>query len=114
MLSELVTAWHRRLSGPPGFEIYGKTRRETVWRVIAVYPTHRRDRTSRLPLWRGTCITWTAGVIAVGRDFAATLLQEETAHPTSGAQAIEVGGGRIHDAARRAAAGRRPWPVIRR
>ena len=114
MLSELVTAWHRRLSGPPGFEIYGKTRRETVWRVIAVYPTHRRDRTSRLPLWRGTCITWTAGVIAVGRDFAATLLQEETAHPTSGRRPSRWAVGEYMMRRAVLPLGRRPWPVIRR
>ncbi len=105
MLNELLTAWLRRLGGPPCFRIYGKARRESSWRIIAVYGTHRRDADSPWPLWAGTCITWTAEVIAVGWDFAESVLREQAETPASREYPVAVAGGRIGDASRRAAAG---------
>lgn len=74
MISDTIRWW----SGPCAFRVYGKTRRETEWRTIDVYATERRDRTSAWPLWRGTCICWSAEVIAVGWDFAQELLSDPT------------------------------------
>ena len=89
MLNDAVSAWLRRVGGRPGFRVYGRASYEPDWHLIDVYVTGRRDRTSRWPLWAGTCITWTANVIAVGRDFAAQLLREQ------GADDVFVFGGGI-------------------
>src|SRR5262245_39715246 len=105
----ILTHCLRRLGGRPAFRVYGKTRRETAWRVVDVFATHRRDRDSCWPLWRGCCITWTAEVIAVGWDFALEVLREQAAEPASRARPVEVAGGRIRDLARRTAAGAEPW-----
>ena len=105
----LLTHWLRWLGGQPAFRVHGKTRRETEWRVIDVFATHRRNEDSRWPLWRGCCITWTAEVIAVGWDFAAEVLREQAAEPASRARPVEVAGGRIRDPGRRTAAGAEPW-----
>ncbi len=79
MFNRLATFALRHLGGPPCFQIYGKARRESTWRTIDIHATHRRDMSSRWPrfLFRGTCITWTAGVIAVGWDFAEEVLREQ-------------------------------------
>lgn len=105
----LLTHLFRRFSNPCAFRVYGKTRGETAWRVVNVYATHRRDLVGRWPLWRGCCITWTAEVIAIGWDFAYELLREQAAEPASRERPVEVAGGRLHDAARRAAAGAKSW-----
>ena len=62
-----------------------------------------------LPLWRGTCITWTASVIAVGWDFAEEVLREQADVPASRERPVEVAGGRVRDLDRRAASGALPW-----
>jgi hypothetical protein len=110
MFNTLASACFR-LTGPPCFLIHGKGRREKRWRVISAYATHRRDADSRWPagLWRGTCITWTAAVIAVGWDFALEVLREQTAEPASRDRPVEVAGGRIRDVARRTESGAEPW-----
>lgn len=100
-----LTRWLRRLGGSPCFRIYGKARIETEWRVIDVLATDRRNSESRWPLWGGTCTTWTDGVIAVGRDFAERVLEEQRREPASREHPVEVAGGRIRDPARREAAG---------
>jgi len=85
--------------------IYGKARDESQWRVIDVYATSRRDAASHFPLWRASCIAWTAGVIAVGWDFAEELLAEQRASPASRQCPGTVAGGRIRDPRRRLACG---------
>jgi hypothetical protein len=110
MFNPLATAAFR-LAGRPAFRIHGRGRREQAWRVIDVFATRRRDPDSRWPafLFRGTCITWTASVIAVGWDFAEAVLREQMAEPASREHPVEVAGGRLHDLARRPAAGALPW-----
>jgi hypothetical protein len=110
MFNPLATGWFRPL-GAPCFRVYGKARRERDWRVIGVHATHRRDSDSRWPplLWRGTCLTWTASVIAVGWDFAEEVLREQAEEPASRQRPVEVAGGRIQDLERRLAAGGSPW-----
>lgn len=105
MVNQLLSWWLRKNGGRPCFQIYGKAKRETDWRVIDVFATHRRDGDSPWPLWRGTCITWTSEVIAVGRDFAARVLREQAADPASRDRPVEVAGGRLSDWQRRLAAG---------
>jgi hypothetical protein len=107
MVDRLVNAWFRRLSGTPVFRIYGRSRREADWHTIDVFATHRRDRDSRWlgPFWRGTCITWSSEVIAVGWDFAESVLREQAAEPASREHPVVVAGGRLRDWQRRHAAG---------
>src|SRR5579885_3037310 len=107
MFNQLASRAMRQLSSRPCFHIYGKARSESVWRTIGVYATHRRDGDSRWPpyLFRGTCITWTAEVIAVGWDFAEEVLREQISEPASREHPLEVAAGRIRDAHRRAAVG---------
>jgi hypothetical protein len=109
MFNPLATGWLRWLNGPPCFRVYGKARRESAWRVIDVHATHRRDMDARWPLWRGTCITWTGSVIAVGWDFAESVLREQMSEPASRDWPVEVLGGRLHDLERRTAASGGPW-----
>ena len=111
MYNTLATACFR-LTSRPCFRIYGRNRREKHWRIIDVVATHRRDQDSPWPryLFRGTCITWTASVIAVGWDFAAEVLREQIARPASRAHPVEVVGGRLQNQERRTAAGGEPWP----
>jgi hypothetical protein len=111
MFNKTVTSGFR-LAATPCFRIYGKARRETEWRVIDIFATHRRNGDSRWPpyLFRGTCITWTASVIAVGWDFAAQVLREQASEPASREHPVEVAGGRIGDVIRRQAAGGNPFP----
>jgi hypothetical protein len=112
MLNELLTWSFRRLGGAPCFRIHGKARRESAWRVIDVFATHRRDADSRWPspFWRGTCITWTCAVIVIGWDFAAEVLREQRLNPASRDHPLEVAGGRLRDAAGRSAAGGPSYP----
>jgi hypothetical protein len=111
MFHQLATSAMRRLSSRPCFQIYGKARRESAWRIIGVYATHRRNSDSRWPpyLFRGTCITWTAEIIAVGWDFAEEVLREQMGEPVSREHPLEVTAGRIRDPQRRTAAGAAPF-----
>src|SRR5262249_44356873 len=83
MFNELATVWFRWLGGRPAFRVYGKARYEKRWRVIDIFATHRRDLDSRWPrpFFRGTCITWTTQIIAVGWDFAEDVLREQLVEP---------------------------------
>jgi hypothetical protein len=110
MFNPIATALLRRL-GKPAFRIYGKSSAEPAWREIEVQATHRRDCSSRWPrmLFRGTCITWTASIIAVGWDFAEEVLREQVTEPASRERPVAVHGGRINDLARRFTAGAEPW-----
>src|SRR5688572_23068211 len=105
MFNPLATGLFR-LTGRPCFRIYGRGRREKSWRVIDVYATPRRNMDSRWPafLFRGTCITWAASVIAVGCDFAEEVLREQLVAPASREHPVEVAGGRLHHLGRRTAA----------
>jgi hypothetical protein len=76
---------------------------ESEWRVIHVLATRHRNLTSRWPFFGGSCITWSSTVIAVGWDFAESVLHEQIAAPASRDNPVEVAGGRLHDAERRAA-----------
>jgi hypothetical protein len=105
MLQELFNECLHWLGRRPCFRIYGKARRERTWRVITVYATHRRNVDSRWPVWRGTCIAWTAEVVVVGWDFAEMLLREQAAEPASRRRPVSVAGGRIGDTLARVAAG---------
>ncbi len=112
MFNLLASAWLRWWGGVPAFRVYGRSRRETAWRVVDVYATHRRDMTSRWPagLFRGTCIAWTAAVISLGNDIATEILREQFDSPASRDHPLEVAGGRLRDLTRRSAVGAEPWP----
>jgi hypothetical protein len=112
MLNELLTFGFRRLGGAPCFRVHGKARRESAWRVIDVFATHRRDADSRwpAPFWRGTCITWTSAVIVVGWDFAAEVYREQYRHPASRDHPVEVAGGCLRDVDLRAEEGGPSYP----
>jgi hypothetical protein len=110
MINDLLSSCLHWLGGTPCFRIHGKARKERAWRVISVYATHRRNLDSRWPLWRGTCITWTADVIVVGWDFAERLLLEQLDEPASRRRPVTVAGGRLRDLLRRAAAGVADFP----
>src|SRR5262245_28684796 len=101
-----------RLAGRPCFRVYGKGRREADWRIIEVHATPRRNADSRWPgpLFRGTCITWTASIVAVGWDFATTVLREQMEAPASREHPVEVCAGRLNDPFRRHEGGCDPWP----
>jgi hypothetical protein len=105
MVNQLVSWWLRRQGGTPCFQIYGKARRETEWRIVNVFATHRRNVESRWPLWRGTCITWASDVVVVGWDFAERVLKEQAASPASREHPVEVAGGRLGDWKRRLQSG---------
>jgi hypothetical protein len=111
MFNILVGSCFRALARP-AFRVWGKARRERDWREVSVFGTPRRNADSRWPshLWRGTCITWSASVIAVGEDFALEVLLEQMAEPASRERPVAVLGGRLNDLARRTAAGAPPWP----
>ena len=95
MLNELWTDWLRWRGGPPCFRIYGKARPERQWRIIDVYATSRRNVGSGWPLWGGTCVTWSAEIVAVGWDFAESVLREQSHLPSSRQYPVEVSQGRI-------------------
>jgi hypothetical protein len=107
MLVDLATFWFRWLGGKPCFSVHAKGRREGAWRTVDVFATHRRDMKSRwpAPFWPGTCIAWTAKVIAVGWDFAEGVLREQALAPASREHPVEVRSGRLNDRSRREAAG---------
>ena len=111
IFNRVTTTALRWLGGPPCFQVYGKSRREDAWRIVGVYATHRRDMSTRWPafMWRGTCITWTAEIIAVGWDFAEEVLREQVGEPASRERPVEVAAGRIRDHLRRADAGASPF-----
>ncbi len=112
MFHRWATRLLRSLSGRPCFQIYGKARSESAWRIIDVYATPRRDRDSRWPpyLFRGVCITWTTEIIVVGWDFAEEVLRQQRDEPASCEQPVQVAAGRIRDPQRRAAVGAPPFP----
>ncbi|MBY0525987.1 MAG: hypothetical protein K2R98_21515 [Gemmataceae bacterium] len=107
MVDRVFSAWFRWLGGAPCFRIYGKARPEADWHIIDVFATHRRNSGSSwpAPFFRGTCITWTSQVIAVGWDFAESVLREQADDPASRDRPVAVAGGRIGDWKRRVAAG---------
>jgi len=105
MIDTWLTGWLRWQGGLPCFRIYGKGRPEAQFRVIDVYATGRRDAGSRWPLWRGSCITWTSQVIVVGRDFAATLVEEQVRAAATVLRPVAVAAGRMRDPGRRLQAG---------
>jgi hypothetical protein len=109
MIDDWLSAWLHAIGGVPCFRVYGKARAERAWRVVSVFATGRRDATSRWPLWRNTCVTWTSEVVAVGWDFARELIEEQVHAPASRQYPVEVAGGRLHDLARRARAGGEPF-----
>jgi hypothetical protein len=110
MFNPLASSFFRLL-GRPAFRIHGKGRREKHWRIIEIHATHRRNMDSRWPpfLFRGTCVTWTASIIAVGWDFAEEVLREQVSEPATRDRPVEVAGGRLHDLARRLSDGAGPW-----
>lgn len=111
MFDRLATSWFRLL-GQPCFRVYGKARSEREWRTVEVHATRRRDYDSAWPpfLWRGTCITWTSRVIAVGWDFAEELLLEQAEEPASRDHPVEVLGGRLRGPQRLDQRPLQPWP----
>lgn len=110
MLHELVTAGFRTWSGSPAFSAYGRADYEAEWHVIDVYATRRRDFASRWPLMGGTCICWSAHVVAVGWDFAELVLREQSLEPASQDRPVVVAGGRLRDWRARCAAGASSQP----
>jgi hypothetical protein len=110
VLNEIVTSVIRSCSGRPCFRIYGRASYEADWRVIDIFATHRRDYSSRWPLWRAACITWTSSVIAVGWEFAALVMREQSAEPMSRDRPITVAGGRLNDGRRRSRTGASSQP----
>jgi hypothetical protein len=111
MLNEIVTDLIRSCSARPCFRIYGRASYEPDWRIIDVFATNRRNCTSRWPLWRATCITWTHSVIAVGWDFASWIVRDETATPATRDSPVCVCAGRLRVAAVRAAKGGAAGPT---
>jgi len=107
MVDRLVNAWFRLVGGIPCFRIYGRSRREADWHIIDVFATHRRNREGGWigPFFRGTCITWSSEIIAVGWDFAEWVLREQATEPASRERPVEVAGRRLRDWRRRHAAG---------
>jgi hypothetical protein len=95
MLHDAVSAVLRRIGGRPCFRILGRASYEPAWHSIDVFAVRRRDFTRGWPFLRGTCITWTANLIAVGRDFAEKIVREQTSHPAPRDQPVMVRGGRL-------------------
>jgi hypothetical protein len=112
MFNRVATALVQDFGSPPAFRVWGKARPERDWRNIGIHATHRRDAFSQWPrfLWRGTCITWTDEVIAVGWDFALQVLREQMEQPASREHPLAVPGGRLRDNVRRQAAGASTGP----
>ena len=92
VLHETVSNVYRSLFGPPCFQVYGKGRFKRDWHIVDVYTSRRRDCGSGWPFFSGTCITWTASVIAVGQDFAEQLLREQSTEPASQGNPVLVEG----------------------
>lgn len=95
MLHDWFSAWLREIGGTPCFRIYGRGRTERRWHEIEVFATVRRNLASPWPLWHGVCITWTDSVIAVGDDFAAQLVREQSVFPVSRDFPLTIVGGRL-------------------
>ena len=100
-----------KMGGPPAFQVFGKAESEPTWRVIDVLATDRRNSSSRWPFFAGTCITWTRRAIAVGWDFAESVLREQMASPASREAPLAVSGGRLRDGARRSGAQAPSFPL---
>src|SRR5947208_1302941 len=105
MFDVALSQFLKRIGAAPCLRVYGKARNESEWRLIDVVASPRRNRGSRWPLMRGTCITLTSSLIVVGWDFARGFLQEQIRAPASPQRAVEVLGGRLHSAHHRAKAG---------
>jgi hypothetical protein len=112
MIDDWLTDWLHWIGGTPCFAIHAKARCECVWRVVDIYASTRRDRDSLLPLWRGTCVTWTSQVISVGWDFANGVLREQVREPASRQRPVEVVGGRLRDWRRRVKSGAGETPSL--
>src|SRR5262245_41377081 len=91
MLSWLM----RRAGGQPAFRIYGKGQAEPDWHEIDVFATARRNLTSHWPFFGASCIAWSSTVIAVGWDFAESVVREQMRDPASRERPVEVFGGRL-------------------
>ena len=102
MFDRLATSWFRSL-GKPCLRVYGKAQSERDWRIVEIHATHRRDLDSTWPafLFRGACITWTSQIVAVGWDFAETVLREQIDRPASREFPVSVLSGRLNDPERR-------------
>ena len=75
----------RRLSGPPCFQIYGKAQERKPIGTSSAFMRRTAatmNNAAGFSVW-GTCITWTAEVIAVGWDFAEDVLREQVSEPAS-------------------------------
>jgi hypothetical protein len=95
MPHDAVSALLRRIGGRRCFQIHGRASYEPDWHVIDVFASHRRDLTSNWPHLGGTCITWTANVIAVGWDFAEYVVREQAREPASRERPVIAQGGRL-------------------
>jgi hypothetical protein len=95
MPRDAVSALFRRIGGRPCFQIHGRASYEPEWHLIDVIATHRRDCPGGWPLIRGTCITWSASVIAVGWDFAANVVRAQNFQPASRERPVIVSGARL-------------------
>jgi hypothetical protein len=107
MFNSYASTWFRWIGGAPCFRIWAKARCENRWRVVDVYATARRDLDSGWPsrMWPGTCITWTAEIIAVGWDFAEGVYRWQRQVPASRDHPIVVETGRLHGSGRRSPPG---------
>ena len=106
---DTISILYRVVAGPPTFRVYGKAGYERDWHIIDVYATRLRDCSSRWPFFRGSCITWTSSIIAVGCDFADELIREQSTSPASLNAPVSVSGGRLRDMPRRQSACALPW-----
>lgn len=77
------------------FQIFGRASYEPEWHRIDVVATHRRDFTGGWPFIRGSCITWSTDIIAVGWDFASEVLREQSLAPASRERPAIVRGRRL-------------------
>jgi hypothetical protein len=77
------------------FRVYGKGKAERNWRVIDIVASPRRNMCGGWPIIAGTCITWSARMIAVGWDFAESVLREQIAAPVCRDKPLEVFAGRL-------------------
>jgi hypothetical protein len=92
MLSWLM----RRFGGQPAFRIYGKGQSESTWRTIDVFASRRRNLDSRWPFFGATCITWSDSIVAVGWDFAESVIREQMANPASRDRRVILANGQLH------------------
>jgi len=113
MYNKIASAWLCSLGGRPAYQIWGRARPEKRWRRIHVFASHRRNWDSRwpAPLFRGTAITWTSHVIAVGWDLAIQVYREQLLKPASPNHPQIVLSGRLNDQRRRLSQGFSPMPT---